>query len=163
MPRPLTTLRLILAAAIAVIIGALLFEYVGGLVPCELCFAERWPYYIAIIVAAAAVALGAPRPALWLGALAVVFLASVGLSGYHVGVERHWIAGPTACTGTGTGVAKTADELLRQLQDQRSVRCDEVQWSLFGVSLAGFNVMISLGLLAVAALGLRQAMRMSAP
>ena len=146
-------LLVVLAASIAVAGGALLFQYVGGLQPCELCLAERWPYYGAIAVAGAALATGA-RSAVWcVGLLALIFLGSAALAGYHVGVEQQWIAGPTACTGGASG-AKTPEELMKFLSEQQSVRCDEVQWTLAGLSLAGWNVVISLGLLTVTGFGL---------
>jgi disulfide bond formation protein DsbB len=152
----MTTARLVLLAAlvasIAVAGGALLLQYVGGLQPCELCLAERWPYYGAIAVAAVALAAGARGAPWWVGLLALIFLGSAGLAGYHVGVEQHWIAGPTACTGGASG-AKTAEELMKFLQQQQSVRCDEVQWSLAGLSLAGWNLVTSLALLALTAFG----------
>src|SRR5581483_5870737 len=110
------------------------FQYAGHLEPCELCLAERWPYYIAIALSLVALARAARPAPLWLGLLALVFLASAGLAAYHVGVEQHWIAGPTACTGTGVGVAKTVEELRRMLENQQPVRCDEIQWSFLGIS-----------------------------
>jgi len=149
--RPL--LFVVLAASVAVAGGALLLQYVVGLQPCELCLAERWPYYGAIIVAAAAIATGGRGAVWWVGLLALIFLGSAALAGYHVGVEQQWIAGPTACTGGGSG-AKTPEELMKFLSEQQSVRCDEVQWTLAGLSLAGWNVVISLGLLAVTGFGL---------
>ena len=146
-------LLVVLAASIAVAGGALLFQYVGGLQPCELCLAERWPYYGAIAVAVAALATGARGALWWVGLLALIFLGSAALAGYHVGVEQQWIAGPTACTGGASG-AKTPEELMKFLSEQQSVRCDEVQWTLAGLSLAGWNVVISLGLLTVTGFGL---------
>ena len=145
-------LLIVLAAGIAVAVGALLFQYVGGLQPCELCLAERWPYYGAIAVAAVALAAGERGAVWWVGLLALIFLGSAGLAAYHVGVEQHWIAGPTACTGGASG-AKSAEELMKFLTEQQPTRCDEVQWSLAGLSLAGWNLLISLVLLAVTAIG----------
>jgi len=152
----------VLAAGIAVAGGALLFQYVGGLQPCELCLAERWPYYGAIAVAALALATGAPRAVWWVGLLALIFLGSAGLAAYHVGVEQHWIAGPTACTGGASG-AKSAEELMKFLTEQQPTRCDEVQWSLAGISLAGWNLVISLVLLALTAAGFARLHKAGAP
>lgn len=148
---------LLLIAAGAVVGTALLSQYVGGLVPCELCLAERWPYYIILALNLVALLAGNLRlTRLILGLSAVVFLVGAGLGAYHVGVEQHWIAGPTACSGGETGGAKSIEDLQKLLLQQQPVRCDEVQWSLFGVSLAGWNFLISLVLLAFTLSRLRQ-------
>ena len=145
-------LLVVLIVSIGVIAGALLFQYVGGLQPCELCLAERWPYYGAIVIAALALATDRRRALSGIALLALIFLGSAGLAAYHVGVEQHWIEGPTACTGGASG-AKSAEELMKFLQNQQPVRCDEVQWSLLGLSLAGWNVVTSLLLLVVTGFG----------
>jgi disulfide bond formation protein DsbB len=151
-------LLLVLLGSAAVIGGALLSQYAGGLVPCELCLLERWPYYIGVPLVALVVAGGGWRGVLIGGSVlvALIFLASAGLAFYHVGVEQHWFVGPTACTGGSTG-AKTLEELRAQLLATQPVRCDEPQWTLFGVSLAGFNLLASLALAALALLALRDA------
>jgi len=154
-------LLVVLAASIAVAGGALLFQYAGGLQPCELCLAERWPYYGAILIAAGALAGRSRGASLGMALLALIFLGSAVLAGYHVGVEQQWIAGPTACTGGASG-AKTPEELMKFLSEQQSVRCDEVQWTLAGLSLAGWNVVISLGLLAVTGFALGRIRKESA-
>jgi len=150
--------RLVFVGSVAVIAGALLFQYVGGLAPCELCLYERWPYYVALPVALpmlhGPVTRGDARGAAAI--LLLVFSASVVLAFYHVGVEQHWFAGPTACTGGSTG-AKSLEDLRAQLMATKPVRCDEPQWTLFGVSLAGFNLLASLGLMVLAILALRDA------
>jgi disulfide bond formation protein DsbB len=158
-----TRLVLLLALAVssAVAAGALMFQYLGGLQPCELCLAERWPYYGAIAIALGALAAGERGASLGIALLALIFLGSAGLAAYHVGVEQQWIAGPTACTGGSSG-AKTAEELMKFLSEQQTVRCDEVQWSLAGVSLAGWNLVTSLGLLALTAFGIVRLRRESA-
>ena len=149
---PRLVLLLVMVASIGVVGSALLFQYVGGYQPCELCLAERWPYSGGIAIAALSLATDRRR-ALWgLGLLALIFLASSGLAGYHVGVEQHWIEGPTACTGGASG-AKSAEDLMKFLQTQQTVRCDEIQWSLLGLSFAGWNLVTSLGLFAVNAFG----------
>jgi len=145
-------LLLVLATSIAVIGGAWIFQYAIGLQPCELCYLERWPYYVAIVLSVLLLTTGAHGAVWWIGLLALIFLGSTVLGAYHVGVEQHWIEGPTACTGGGSG-AKSTEELMKFLQNQQPVRCDEVQWSLLGISLAGWNALTSLGLLAVTAVG----------
>jgi disulfide bond formation protein DsbB len=134
----------VLVASVAILGTALLSQYVGGLTPCELCLLERWPYYIAAALSLAALLIGRPGVTVGVTALCgLVFLVSAGLAAYHVGVEQHWIAGPSACTGGGGGAHSIAD-LKAQLLAMQPVRCDEVQWSLFGVSMAGWNLVASL-------------------
>jgi disulfide bond formation protein DsbB len=151
-------LLLVLVGSVGVIGGALLFQYVGGLAPCELCLLERWPYYIGIPVTVAAVWAGG-RPSIAAGLVAIVLLLFVGSSGvalYHVGVEQHWWQGPTACTTSGA--AKTLEELRAQLMAQQPVMCDQPQWTLVGVSLAGWNLLASLVLAALSFAALRNAL-----
>jgi disulfide bond formation protein DsbB len=134
-----------LIAGAAIVGTALGSQYLGKLDPCELCLLERWPYYLAIIVAAFGFAANGHRTprffAMWL--IVLLFAASLCLGVYHVAVEQHWIAGPTACTG-GIGGASSPDQLLKMLQARQPVQCDVVQWSIFGISLAGMNVIASI-------------------
>ena len=142
--------------SVLVIGGALIFEYGIGLVPCELCLLERWPWYAAIALSALALALRQPgltRAAVLL--FLVLFAASSGLAFYHVGVEQHVFAGPTACTAAPLG-GHSAEDLLKSLQATPVVRCDEPQWSLFGISLAGWNLVASLVMLALCWFGRRR-------
>lgn len=139
----------VLLASAAVLGAALLSQYWGGLRPCELCLWQRWPWAAAITIALLAL-FGGGRGALpWLAlALAAVFAIGIGLASYHVGVEQRWFAGPTACTASAAKPT-TLEELKRQLSATAPVLCDKVQWSLFGVSLAGWNLVASLGMAAV--------------
>ena len=140
-----------LAASIAVLGTALLSQYWGGLAPCELCLLQRWPWRVAIVLAVAAWLAGDRVSLSWAALVFVlVFFVSVGLGFYHLGVEQHWFAGPTACTATGP-TATTVDELRRQLLAAPLVMCDRVQWALFGVSLAGWNLIASLTMAAFCA------------
>ena len=134
----------VLVASAVALGGALLSQYWGGLAPCELCVLQRWPWGVAIVISFVATMVGS-RPALpWVALLlAAVFVASCGLAFYHVGVERHWFAGPTACSGAATA-ADTVEALKAQILRQQPVRCDEPAWSLWGVSLAGWNLVASL-------------------
>ena len=153
-----TLAAIILAGCIAVLGGALLFEHVGGLAPCVLCLWERWPWWIAgaitlpvLLLPPVRRALGPALPALF----ALIFAGSFALAAYHVGVEQHWIAGPATCSAPLSG-ARTLADFQRMVVDRPVVRCDEVPWALFGISLAGFNAIFSL---ALAALALRTATR----
>ena len=141
----------VLIASAIVLGSALMSQYWGGLAPCELCLLQRWPWAAAILVALVAVIAGS-RPALpWVAlVLALVFALGVAFAFYHVGVEQKWFAGPSACTAGGGG-AMTLEEMKRQILGTAPVLCDRVQWSLFGVSLAGWNLLASLGMAAVCA------------
>jgi disulfide bond formation protein DsbB len=138
----------VLAASGAVLGGALLSQYWGGLAPCELCLAQRWPWGVAIVIAFIATMVGS-RPALpWVALLlAAVFAISGVLAFYHIGVEQHWFAGLTACTAPTTA-AQTVEQLKAQLLHQQPVRCDEPAWTLWGISLAGWNLLASLIMIA---------------
>src|ERR1700722_11991787 len=136
----------ILIISVLVLGAALLSQFWGGLDPCELCLLERWPWWAAIAIAAAswlaAARLTLPVPALL---LTIVFLVGAGIAFYHAGVEQHWFPGPSACTASGAA-ADSVDALRAQLIGKQPVMCDQVQWSLFGVSLAGWNFLASLAM-----------------
>jgi disulfide bond formation protein DsbB len=139
---------LIFLVAIAVLGTALASQYLGGLQPCELCLYERWPYdAIAIVMLLAMLSRNASLARAALALSTLIFLGSSVLAAYHVGVEQHWIEGPTACTGD-IGNASSPDALLQALQGRQPVQCDVVQWSFHGLSLAGLNLVVSLALLA---------------
>src|SRR5436305_5720808 len=134
---------LLLIASAAILGSALLSQYVGGLQPCELCLYERWPYYAAIVATAIALLSGGDRAIRAVVALCVLlFAASTVLAFYHVGVEQHWFAGPSACTGSATG-ATSIEALKAQLLARQPVSCDAPSWTLFGISLAGLNFIAS--------------------
>jgi disulfide bond formation protein DsbB len=149
--RPANLVPAVLALSAAVIAGAFWFEYGLGLKPCELCLEERLPWYAAGGLAALLLILRRPALTRWAPALfAIVFLASAGLGLYHVGVEQHVLAGPAACTAPPLKAA-SIEELTRQILATPAVRCDEPQWSLFGVSLAGWNAAASVFAVVLAA------------
>jgi disulfide bond formation protein DsbB len=136
----------VLAASVAVLGAALISQYWGGLAPCELCLKERWPWAAAIAVGAVATMSGSrralPRVALLLTA---VFAVGSALAFYHVGVERHWFVGPTACTAPAA-TPDTIEALKAQLLHQLPVRCDQPAWSMWGISFAGWNLVASLAM-----------------
>jgi disulfide bond formation protein DsbB len=136
----------VLGASIVVLGAALIAQYWGGLAPCELCLKERWAWAAAIAISAVATAGGSrralPRVALL---LAAVFAIGSALAFYHLGVERHWFEGPAACTAPA-GAADTLAALKAQLFNQLPVRCDEPAWSPWGISLAGWNLLVSLAM-----------------
>ncbi len=157
----------VLVASAAVLGAALASQYWGGLVPCELCLLQRWPWRVAIAISLVALLVG-NRPALpWVAlVLALTFATGAVFAFYHVGVEQKWFAGPAACTASATG-AQTLEELKRQLLGTPVVLCDKVQWSLFGISMAGWNMLVSLAMAAICAVVFvrtrRPAPRLAAP
>lgn len=145
---PRTALLVILAVAAATIGGAWLFELAGYL-PCELCLQQRWAYYAAIPLAALLMASPSAilRPGLWL--LAALWLGSMAFGIYHAGVEWKWWAGPATCGATG-GMTGVLPDLTKPV-----ILCDEAALRILGLSLAGWNAVISLGLASLAAMGAR--------
>ncbi|UEM01603.1 disulfide bond formation protein B [Skermanella rosea] len=141
---------LLLGAGIGSLLAAFFFQYVVGLQPCVLCIWQRWPYVAVIILAAAALLLArAPKARAALLALCgVALLVGGGIAVFHVGVEQHWWTGTPGCGVTGT--ADSVEALRAQIMATPVVRCDEVAWSLFGISMAGYNILISLVLAAIA-------------
>ncbi|MCW3834655.1 disulfide bond formation protein B [Sphingomonas canadensis] len=137
--------------------GALGSQYIGGLYPCEMCHWQRWPHYAAIVVAAASFAVKPRHAVLPLVLLAGALVAVSGAIGvFHAGVEYHWWQGITPCTAAA-GKGQSGMDLINAISRGPLVRCDAPQWTLWGISLAGFNAMISLaGAAAVFVLALRK-------
>lgn len=139
---------LLLIASLGSLGAALAFQYIGGLAPCILCLYQRWPYVAVAALAAVTLALPRPdwlRPAL-VALCGVALLAGGGIAGFHVGVEQHWWAGTAACEGQVSISQGSIADLRAQLLGAPVARCDQVPWSLFGLSMAGYNVVISFGL-----------------
>jgi disulfide bond formation protein DsbB len=148
----------VFALSLATLAGAWFFEYVVKLAPCPLCLEERIPYHVVIPLAllmAIAAIVRAPPTLLTVGFIAIIIavLCNVAMGTYHAGVEWHLWAGPTDCTGPLTDL-NAGGSLLSQLNSVHIVRCDEAAWRFLGISLAGYNVLISLVLAAIAGFGL---------
>ncbi|CAN5678682.1 disulfide bond formation protein B [soil metagenome] len=149
--------KLGLAAALgsgALLGGALYFQYVVGLPPCEMCHWQRWPHMVAIVAGLAAFAsLASPRlsrPLLLIAIAALAVTAAIGV--FHAGVEYRWWAGPQACSGSiPTGLS--AEDLKKALFGAKMVRCDQTAWSMWGISMAGWNALLSATLAIVLATG----------
>lgn len=128
-------LLVLLLGSSALLGGALLFQHVGGYPPCQMCHWQRWPHAAALVLGSLALFVRPlRRPLIIVAALAV--LVSAGLGAFHVGVEQGWWEGPTTCSATAVDMADIFAAPI--------VRCDEVAWSLFGVSMAGYNFILSL-------------------
>ncbi len=151
----------IFALSLATIAGAWFFEYVMKLAPCPLCLEQRIPYHIIVplsLLLVIAAVVRAPRSLLLVGfaAIAIAACCNVVLGLYHAGVEWHWWAGPADCSGPLTDL-RSGGGLLDQLHAVHVVRCDEAAWRFLGLSLAGYNVLISLALAIIAGFGLNTA------
>lgn len=123
--------------------GALGSQYIGGLYPCEMCHWQRWPHYAAIAIALLAFLVNAPgakRMLVILAAMAIAISGAIGV--FHAGVEYGWWQGITECSVLNSGSGK---DILADIMSSPLIRCDVAQWALFGISLAGFNALFSLG------------------
>jgi len=154
---PLLTAAIVFLVGLATIGGFFFFQYGMGLPPCPLCLEQRTPYYVSVPLAALlwlGAGHGASRKVLILGflAIAVAMLWNTGLAAYHAGIEWKFWPGPQDCSGPINRLGSTQD-LMKQLQDISLVRCDEAAWRFLGLSLAGWNVLVSLGLACVALWG----------
>jgi disulfide bond formation protein DsbB len=136
------------------ILGALGFQYIGGYPPCEMCMWQRYPHFGAIVVGLGGgllLTMGALPQSLAkpVAILTLLLVAATGLIGvYHAGVEWHWWAGPSACTGPAFQLSGKLD------LNAHVVSCEHAAWRLFGISMAGYNAIFSLGAVLLAAFAL---------
>lgn len=138
--------RIALFLPLLLLAGAWGSQLIGGLVPCEMCHWQRWPHYAAAAVAALAYVVPGRASRVNAVAIAAVLIAISGAIGvFHAGVEYHWWHGITACSTSAAGDGVSTDEMLRRILAAPVVRCDAAQWTLFGISLAGYNAILSLG------------------
>jgi len=142
MTRAQKTALIAALGSVALLGGALGFQYLGGLAPCEMCIWQRWPHGIAIALGLLIAVLPLRIIAL-IGGLVVAIGAAIGA--YHAGVEWGIFAGPNSCTSSPIG-SLTVEELLAQIEATPIVRCDDIVWSLLGLSMAGWNAIISAAL-----------------
>ncbi len=141
--------RLVLIAAagsVALLLGAWGFQYLGGLAPCKMCIWQRYPHAAAALIGAVALALPRVTVLPLLGALAAATTAGIGV--YHAGVEQKWWEGPSSCTSSDIGGLSTT-ELMDQIMNAPLVRCDDIPWEMLGLSMAGWNAVLSAGLVLV--------------
>lgn len=136
-PATVTAQRLALAIPLALLAGAYVSEYGFGLYPCEMCWWQRYAHFAAL--ALAIVSFLAQPKRLWIGLAALAILASGLIGAFHAGVEYGWWEGFTTCSAAASG----GGDPLASIMAAPLVRCDEVQWSVLGISLAGFNFLIS--------------------
>ncbi|MHA1524899.1 MAG: disulfide bond formation protein B [Alphaproteobacteria bacterium] len=158
---PRTACFAILAITTATLAGAWGFELIGKFLPCPLCLEQRLPYYATLPLAAGGYLLARNHrsgiASIILGVLVAGFLANAALGAYHSGAEWKWWPGPDTCAGGG--IETSAANLLATLDQVITPRCDEAALRIFGLSLAGYNVIISLSLAAIAGLGIASHLR----
>ena len=160
---PAWAMVVVVLGSLGVLAAALAFEYIGGYRPCILCYYQRAPYAAnAIIAGCAALAMTYAGGMSWhkifpvaMIVMALIFLAGAGIAFYHVGVEFHWWPGPDVCQIIGQNT-DSIDDLFAEIMKTPIVHCDEVQWSLLGISMAGYNVFLSLGMAGFCALAARR-------
>lgn len=157
---PLAAAGAALALTAGAIGGAWLFEF-AGYAPCDLCLQQRYAYYIGVPLAAISMgALAAGWRRSGLAALALLFplfLFSAAFGAWHSGVEWGFWPGPAGCSNAAAPRAADMADFLRQMEATRLVRCDEVAIRILGLSLAGWNAVVSLCVCASAVVGLKNA------
>lgn len=143
---PRTMILTLSAAAAGVLAAVYIAQYGLGLQPCELCHYQRIPYFAALGLGAASFALKYPRAVV--GAMGACFAAGAALAAFHVGVEQHWWEGLSSCSAFLD--ASDITKLAEQIKNGPRARCDDIAWSMFGISMAGYNFIVSIALAAAA-------------
>ena len=150
--------RLILLATLgsaSMLLGAFAFQFIGGYPPCKMCYWQRWPHAAAVLIGVLLL-LGGPRLVIWLGGLAALITAGIGA--FHAGVEWRWWPGPASCSGGGGDLGGlSGSDLLSTDAPSGIVMCDEIVWQFLGLSMAGWNAVISLGLVVIWIMAARRA------
>ncbi|MDA9019974.1 disulfide bond formation protein B [Flavimaricola sp.] len=144
----MTRTNLIFLAAggsLLLLAGAFLFQSLGYL-PCKMCLWQRWPHFAAVVIGVLAVVSG-QRILAWAGGLAALTTAGIGI--YHSGVERALWEGPASCTGAGPGLGGLTGADLLSLDAPALVLCDQVSWEFLTLSMASWNALFSMVLVAL--------------
>lgn len=157
--RPVSAAALVLAASLVALASAFIAQYWGGLEPCPLCLYQRVPFAAGAALAILALASKPQTQGLMLALAGAGFVANVGIALYHVGVENHWWAS-AVCGGKPPSIA-TVEDLRQALTRPPPKACDTVDWTLFGISMAGYNIVVSSGLAALAFAGWARACQSS--
>ncbi|MGV6803435.1 MAG: disulfide bond formation protein B [Ruegeria sp.] len=124
----------------ALLLGAWGFQYIGGMAPCKMCIWQRYPHGAAILIGALAFTMPGVRFLPLMGAATAALTSGIGI--YHAGVERGLWEGPSSCT-SGSISGLSAEELMEQIMAAPLVRCDDIPWEMFGLSMAGWNALLS--------------------
>ncbi len=130
---------LLLLGPAALLGGAFAFQHIGGLHPCEMCIWQRWPHAAALVIASLALFVRGNGKGALLVLAAIAELITSGIGVFHVGVEQRWWPGPSACSATDLG----SGDFLSNVLATPVVQCDQIAWSLAGISMAGYNAIFS--------------------
>ncbi|NOZ43408.1 MAG: disulfide bond formation protein B [Alphaproteobacteria bacterium] len=148
--------------SLSLLAGAYAFQYIGGLEPCHLCWWQRYAHMAILVTAASGLLLknaGWFWRKLWPWATAVALDVSVVAAGYHTGVEQKWWPGPATCTSSGLTQVSDLNSLFDTMMNAKLVMCDKIPWEMFGISMAGYNFLISLATAVFVAFALFAALR----
>ena len=126
--------------SLTLLIGAYAFEFLGNLKPCKMCLWQRWPHIAAIIIG---ILIFYSKSNLLMRVASMIILFGAILAFYHMGVEFQWWEGPTTCS-SGSIANLSSTELMNKILQAPIIRCDEVQWSFAGLSMAAWNGIFSL-------------------
>jgi len=141
---------LLLLGSGGLLLGALFFQYAMDLPPCPLCLWQRYPHVAVVVLAAGALAAG-PGARPWiLGAIGLALLATAAIGVFHAGVEQKWWQGLAVCEGAGGDAPISITDITKGLDRRPPARCDQIPWSLFGLSMAAWNAILSLALAGIA-------------
>ena len=126
--------------SLALLLGAYAFEFLGNLKPCKMCLWQRWPHIAAIFIG---ILIFYTKSILLMRIASLIILAGAVVAFYHMGVELQWWDGPTTCT-SGSIANLSSTELMNKILQAPIIRCDEIQWSFAGLSMAAWNGIFSL-------------------
>ncbi len=153
----------LLAIGMIIVVGSALgFQHIGGYIPCALCLEQRQPYYYCIPVAIVAALTAVLRMPSWitralLAIAGIMMVVGGGIGVYHAGVEWHFWAGPTTCSTSASSMTQNAGDLLNELSTIKGPSCTEAALRVLGISMAGWNVVASVILAAIAFVGAKKA------
>jgi disulfide bond formation protein DsbB len=126
--------------SLSLLVGAYAFEFLGGLKPCKMCLWQRWPHLGAVIIGLLVLS---SKSVLLMRIACIVVLVGAGIAFFHMGVEFNWWEGPSTCT-SGSITDLTSAELMKKILEAPITRCDDIPWSFVGLSMAGWNGILSI-------------------
>jgi disulfide bond formation protein DsbB len=126
--------------SLSLLVGAYAFEFLGGLKPCKMCLWQRWPHLGAVIIGLLVLS---SKSVLLMRIACIVVLVGAGIAFFHMGVEFNWWEGPSTCT-SGSITNLTSAELMKKILEAPITRCDDIPWSFVGLSMAGWNGILSI-------------------